>query len=151
MTKYGQQNTLKLMLFLTLFTGNASMSEELKIGDTLVCESDAGLPPVYAFIGKVDSVEELSRSGSILTESIISAQLFTLDESRFPVVGHSPFLLRSFANCEAAEATAPRADRDRFAEGYETWREAYDKGEAGVWDIEITKAYWAILGVITGY
>ena len=149
MTKYGQLTILSIALLAFLFTGKVAISEDFKVGDIFVCESSAGLPPVYAFIGKVDTADELNQSGSTLTEPVIGAQLFTQDENRFPVVGHSPFSIGSFANCEAVAATDLHADQNRFSEGYAVWRTAFDNSEAGVWDLDIAEAYWAILGAIT--
>ncbi len=62
------------------------------------------------------------------------------------ILGHAPVALEA-ATRAAIERVGDSETSEPFAEGYQAWREAYDAGEAGVFDLSPAEIYAAVQGM----
>ncbi len=62
-------------------------------------------------------------------------------DAGFPVVGHIPILLETAGLDEAHLIADGAQETDSFTEGYEAWKEAFDRHEAGLFTITVAEVY----------
>ncbi|MBL1435673.1 MAG: hypothetical protein COB08_005690 [Rhodobacteraceae bacterium] len=130
---------------LTFSALNSAAAQVFEKGDILLCQSTEGMPDVMAWVGEIDTNETF---GFEPLGAVFSLQIYGVEGSGHPTVGHSPFGAKMFADCTRVQAnvsTSPSAD---FLEGYHIWKDAARKGEVGFWSLPVADAYWTILGVL---
>jgi hypothetical protein len=104
---------------------------------------DANPATSRVIIGKVD---KLGNGQNIVSISVTDAPIPTT-EAPLQTIGHMPFdeeVLQTSLIKQEGNGTIPA----QFADGYETWRAAYDAGKAGAFTIPVVKAVQYIKQVV---
>ncbi|WP_284163815.1 hypothetical protein [Frigidibacter sp. SD6-1] len=133
------------LLALALAIANPARAEapQLKVGQTYRCSGENLPGSVLAWVGKIDVAPLGGKDVRIVSISLIAEG----QDASIPV-GHAPFADTVFAECRKSSADFPQIVSAAFDGGYATWREAFDKNEAGIWKLSPAEAYWTMLGVL---
>lgn len=106
-------------------------------------------PQLIVTIGRIDSAADLGADPA--NSAVLSVSMAPDEEARkldWPEVGHTPIAQTAFNTDGTGElvmdGVSPPAD---FAHDYQTWRDAFDAGNAGVFTIAPPEAYAAILQI----
>lgn len=142
------KNVLTGLAALTFSLSSAEAAQVFNKGDILLCKSTEGMPDVMAWMGEADTTETLGYENVENLGVIYSLQIFGIEGSGYPTVGHSPFSEMAFAECALVKSNVSAPPSADFMEGYNIWKDAARKGEAGFWDQSVADAYWTILGVL---
>ena len=121
-----------VLLAATVFGLSAApaLAADYSLGDTLACPAKGGGPAVQIVVGKIDV------SG---TDAIVSVSMFDdAPGKKFPEAGHAPFDVKALKGCSTV---AKRSLSAYFGEGYAMWREAFDKGKAGVFTLSPSETF----------
>ncbi|EPX80322.1 hypothetical protein [Litoreibacter arenae] len=103
-----------------------------------------GCPQLTVTIGRVDTAADLGADPA--NSAVLSVSITPDAEAEdWPAVGHTPIAASAFAGGELVmDGVTPPED---FDDDYDTWRSAFDAGEAGVFTTAPPDAYSAILQI----
>ena len=133
-----------------LFSAVGAVSAaEPEVGHAYICLSEAGLPPVFVAIGKLENLSDHGIVGEGGTQRLVHLQLKG-DGADFPVAGHAPFALETLNHCPSVSGDGMTLDRERLNDGYSVWLKAFHEQGAGFFTISPAEAYWMMLGVVDG-
>jgi hypothetical protein len=104
-------------------------------------------PQLIVTIGRIDSAADLGADPA--NSAVLSVSMAPNEEARkldWPEVDHTPIAQTAFNADGTGELVMDEVSPpDGFAEGYQTWRDAFDAGDAGVFTVGPAEAYAAIL------
>ena len=107
----------------------------------------ASEPDSRATILRVDAPPDLGYIVHIAVDGL-SIQSPQSPEGVAETVSHLPFSEAAISDSlTELERTGPVPD---FREGYQTWRDAFDQHEAGVWTISVADAIAAMESILSG-
>ena len=119
--------------------------EELEIGQAWVFPEVENAPPLLAAIGALDNVEYEDGTAGRIVSVRVSPHPKARELSW--AVGHMPVMEDAFLS-DGAQLAPERVELGpEFAEGYATWRSAFDDGKAGAFALTISQAYLALVAV----
>ena len=106
-------------------------------------------PQLIVTIGRIDTAADLGADPA--NSAVLSVSIAPDEEARkldWPEVGHTPIAETAFNADGTGELVMDGVTpTDGFADGYQTWRDAFDEGNAGVFTVAPPKAYTAILQI----
>ena len=104
-------------------------------------------PQLIVTIGRIDTATDLGADAS--NSAVLSVSMTPDEDARkldWPDVDHTPIAETAFNADGTGELVMDGVSPyEGFAEGYQTWRAAFDAGNAGVFTIAPPEAYAAIL------
>jgi hypothetical protein len=106
-------------------------------------------PQLIATIGRIDTAADLGADPS--NSAVLSISMTPSEDARkldWPAVGHTPIAETAFNSDGSGELVMDGVTpNDGFDDGYQTWRTAFDAGNAGVFSVAPPEAYAAILQI----
>ena len=116
-------------------------------GQVWVCDRNGSTPPLLCVVGMIDPHSQTRGEARII--SLFVTPHPDAKKDGWPNVAHLPVLE------DALKSSNLRLVKDnvqpgcRFESGYALWREKFDQGDAGVFEISISEAYAGIVSLLT--
>ena len=106
-------------------------------------------PFLIVTIGRIDSAADLGADPA--NSAVLSVSLSPSEDARafdWPEVDHAPIAQSAFNSDGSGEMVMDEVSPSGgFDEGYQTWRAAFEAGNAGVFTVTPPEAYSAILQI----
>lgn len=100
--------------------------------------SHKGLKPVDVWIGRIDEPADLNhRVGQPVVSMVITSM-----RPGMPRIGIAPFYLSALFPEGVAAIPPFQLEEVDFEQNYRDWREAWEAGEAEIWDVGPSEVYY---------
>lgn len=126
----------------------SAAGQKIDIGNIYHCPSPEGLPPVSAWVGKVDKLTLPQQVGGSNSVFLVHLQLVATGDDGHPNVFHAPFLAEALAPCVDNKVGQDTKKRKTFNDGYRQWKANLKKKQAGFFQNNPAEAYWIGIGVL---
>ena len=145
------KHALVALGILGMTAAGPGIAAEISVGDIFLCHTDDGLPSVEVAVGKLETLQDVFAGEEMEAEmaqtALVHLRMRSVSGPQIQEVGHSPFSRDVLGMCEATNNRDTGVVTRDFEDGYEIWKDAALKGEAGFFNVNPAAAYWSMLGV----
>jgi len=128
------------------------MAQEFAVGQIYHCptpiEAEKGASKRPGILFQIGRIDELQQGAELTIVISVSVRIdLEVEVKEWPNVTHMPFMQDAVINtdCHLTDRPEPLIESEEFDDGYNTWREAWDAGDAGAFTLTVPEAYFAIL------